>query len=156
MQNTTNQISKVKRIFLNNLQTLNEEKIKKLISEFNDCKDLIKNLRKEDTFSMSKSEFYHYQKKLDLQVKKRLILLSKLSSLGYHADKRGRPKKNDSEKYKFKHTRMSCYFTKNNIQALKTLKEEGSIENISAFLNELLDTYFSLVTKDGGYNEKEN
>jgi hypothetical protein len=156
MSNTINQISKVKRNFLNNLQTLNDEKIKKLILEFNECKDIIKDLRKEDTSSMSKSEFYHHQKKLDLQVKKRVILLGKLSSLGHHADKRGRPKKNESEKYKFKHTRISCYFTKNNIQALKTLKEEGSIENISAFLNELLDTYFSLVTKDGGYNEKEN
>lgn len=155
MTNTTNQISRVKRNFLKNLQTLNEEKINRLLSELYNCKNSIKELRKEDVSFMTRSELHHHQRKLDLQVKKRKILLQTLSSLGYNADKRGRPKKNDADKYKNTHTRITCYFTKDNTKILKDLKEQGSIENISSFLNELLQSYFNL-SKDGSDYEKEN
>ncbi|MFL0167931.1 hypothetical protein [Candidatus Clostridium helianthi] len=155
MINTTNQISKVKRNFIKNLQTLNEKKINGLLLELYHCKNSIKELRKKDVSFMTRSDLHHYQRKLDLQVKKRKILLQTLSSLGYNADKRGRPKKNDTDKYKNTHTRITCYFTKDNSKILKDLKEQGSIENISSFLNELLRSYFALSKDDFDY-EKEN
>jgi hypothetical protein len=146
-----------KRIFdKEQLEALKKNTIQSRLKDLNNCKKLISELKKEDTSSMTKLELHHHQKELELQVKKKRILLQRLLNLGYNAGKIGRPKKNDSEKYKNTHTRITCYFTKGNSKILKELKDQGDIENISAFLNELLDAYFSLTTKDGDYNEKEN
>lgn len=125
------------------LETLKRNSIKTSLMELDQCKELITKLKKEDISSMSKSELYQHNKKLDQQLRKRNLLLQKLLELGYNADKRGRPKKYDNEKYKSIHTRMACYFTKDNTIFLKDLKEQGKIKNISAFLNELLTSYFA-------------
>ncbi|AWI03109.1 hypothetical protein [Clostridium drakei] len=137
------------------LEILRQNSIKTKLIELNQCKELIFQLKKQDTSSMTKSELYHHERKLNLQVNKKKILIQKLSILGYNADRRGRPTKDDSQKYKNTHIRMTCYFTTHNSKILKDLKEQGSIENISSFLNELLESYFAL-SKDGADDEKEN
>lgn len=118
-------------------------RIDNLLNKYQECNNSIKDLRKKDTSTLSHIELNRHKKSIDTITRKKFILKNELSSLGYKADKRGRPKKNDSEKYKSTHSRISCYFTNDNTERLKKMKEEDLIENISSFLNELLDDYFN-------------
>lgn len=126
-----------------NLEASRENAIKVALIELNLCKESITELKEEDISSMSKPELFSHDRKLDLQVRKRKVILQKLLKLGYNADKRGRPKKEEHEKYKFNHVRMACYFTEDNAALLKKLKEQGAIENISSFINDLIQIYVS-------------
>jgi len=117
--------------------------INTLLFHLTNCKALIKKAKKIDTSCLSDIELYHYGNSLNLQLGKRKVLLGKLSKLGHYADRRGRPKMKEFDKYKNTHTRMACYFTPTNINKLKALKAEGNIDNISSFLNRLVDSYFT-------------
>lgn len=136
-------------------EILRKNTIKCELINLNQCKGLIVQLKKEDTSSMTKLELHHHERRLDLQTRRKKAILEKLLKIGYKADRRGRPTKNERDKYKSVHTRIACYFTEDNAKLLRGLKEQGSIKNISDFLNELLESYFAL-SKDGDTYEKEN
>ncbi|MFT5874694.1 MAG: hypothetical protein ACI8WT_003665 [Clostridium sp.] len=133
-------------------EKLKDNKIKSLLTKLEDCKSLIKSLKKQDTSLSSGSELFHLNRILNLQLRKKKFLSEQLLNLGYITDRRGRPKKNVDDRYKSKHIRMACYFTPQNIENIKELKDQCSIDNVSSFLNELIAAYFS-VTKDGVINE---
>jgi hypothetical protein len=138
--------------FSETTEKLKQDKIKYLLAQLDECKALIRSLQKKNTSSLSEPELFHLTRTLDLQVRKKKVLCAKLSALGYITDRRGRPKKNINDRYKSNHIRMACYFTPQNIQDIKILKEENSIANVSSFLNELIAVYFS-ATKDGVIND---
>ena len=133
-------------------EKLKDNKIKSFLTKLEDCKSLIKSLKKKNTSGLSDPELFHLKRILDLQLRKKKFLAEQLLNLGYITDRRGRPKKNEDEKYKSKHIRMACYFTTKNIQNIKGLKDQCSIDNVSSFLNELIEAYFSVI-KDGVINE---
>lgn len=137
------------------IDRIEQDEIQSLLRQLNLCKNDIKTLRKIETSQMSKFEKIHYDKKLALSLRKKNILIKKLASLGYKADKRGRPKKSQEETYKSSHVRMTFYSTNDNTRCLRQMKEQGIIENISSFLNNLLEHYFS-INRDGNNYEEKN
>jgi hypothetical protein len=126
-----------------------QKDIDNLLSQYNDSINLIRSLKKKNTSILSKHELYTHNKALTLTLKKKMVLSNKLLAKGYKTEKRGRPKKDINLKYKTTHTRIGCYFTKSNANYLKQLKRDGLINDISAFLNDLINEY-----KDGIIDEK--
>jgi hypothetical protein len=137
------------------IERVKQAQIKVLLWQLTECKAQLKILRNTDVVNMSKVELSRHERELNLQNKRKSGFIKTLDSLGYKADRRGRPKKVEGEKYKVTHTRMTCYFTEANSKHLKELKDQKEIDNISGFLNNLLDYYFSS-DMDGTCDEGEN
>lgn len=64
-------------------------------------------------------------------------ILSRLKSLGV-TEKRGRPKKAEGEHYQEQRKKFTAHLHPQTVEYLHTLKTDGSISNISAFLDELV------------------
>lgn len=63
--------------------------------------------------------------------------LSRLKNLGV-TEKRGRPKKTTEERYQAKRKKFTAHLQPETVVYLQSLKANGSIPNISAFLDELV------------------
>ena len=127
---------------------LKNAEISTLTRELENCKAEIKHLKTMNTISMTPKEQFHYSKRLEILNKKKVLLSNKLSLNGYKAEKRGRPTKNAEEKYKSTHTRITCYFSPENVLYLKQLKKDNIIKNISSFIDDILTAYIHS-SKDG-------
>lgn len=64
-------------------------------------------------------------------------LLSRLKNLGV-IEKRGRPKKAEGTHYQEKRKKFTAHLLPQTVEYLQTLKNNGSISNISAFLDDLV------------------
>ena len=64
-------------------------------------------------------------------------LLSRLKNLGV-IEKRGRPKKAEGTHYQEKRKKFTAHLLPQTVEYLQTLKTNGSISNISSFLDELV------------------
>lgn len=147
-----NGLPRKRNITLRNDEESKQTDIDSLLQQYNDCLNSINSLKKKDTSKLPEAELFRYNKAFNLIIKKKKIISDKLLVKGYKTEKRGRPTKDESTKYKSTHTRISCYFTESNAKYLNELKESGIIDNISAFLNKMLDDYFNY--KDGAIDEK--
>jgi len=134
---------KIKFLTAERLEEVKTETINTKLKELQLCKKRISRLKKTDSSSNTRTELQHNMEELATLAQKRNTLIKELATLGHKADRRGRPRKREAEKYKLNHARMTCYFTKGNANLLKDLKALGDIDNISAFLNKLLESYFS-------------
>lgn len=153
MKNISGSIRKIKFFTIEQLEEVKTTAINIKLEELQLCKKRISQIKRDYNSSNTKTELDHHMEELTALVQKKITLITELSRLGHMADRRGRPRKRDAEKYKTNHIRMTCYFTEGNIILLKDLKGHGDIENISAFLNELLGSY-AISHKDGVHNEK--
>lgn len=64
-------------------------------------------------------------------------LLSRLKNLGV-VEKRGRPKKAEGERYQEQRKKFTAHLQPETVAYLQQLKADGSISNISAFIDELV------------------
>lgn len=67
-------------------------------------------------------------------------ILSRLKNAG-HAEKRGRPKKEAADTYKANRVKFTAHLQKEQMDYVQQLKEEGTIPNISTFLDELIEQH---------------
>lgn len=117
-------------------------KITSLQNDLDSCNLEIKRLKKISVDSMSATENLTFQHNLEIEIKKRKIIKDKLTSFGV-LEKRGRPKKADEEKYLNKHSKFTAMLKPENLDYLKALKNNGTIDNISSFLDKLIEEYIS-------------
>lgn len=65
---------------------------------------------------------------------------SRLKNLGVE-EKRGRPKKADGERYQEQRKKFTAHLQPSTIEYLQQLKANGSINSISEFLDELIESH---------------
>ena len=91
-----------------------------------------------DNVSDSEREDIEYNLKNELN--KKLVIKEKLTALGI-IEKRGRPKKNNTEKYGSTRDKFTAMLKPSNLDYLKKIKAEKKIKNISAFLDVLIENH---------------
>jgi hypothetical protein len=143
MTNISGCTRKIKFLTLEQLEEAKTEAINTKLKELQLCNKRISRLKMIDSSSNTKTELPHHLEELAALGQKKSSLTKELARLGHRADRRGRPRKREAEKYKANHTRMTCYFTEGNAMLLKALKSQGDIKNVSAFLNKMLNSYFA-------------
>jgi len=74
---------------------------------------------------------------INLQRRKEEFILGRLKNLDY-TEKKGRPKKELADTYKANRVKFTAHLQKENMDYVQQLKENGTIPNISAFLDELI------------------
>lgn len=119
-----------------------------LLFQLNEKKRCLKKLKAQDISTLSKVELNHYNKVLEMELKKRKTFIKKLSDLGYSADGRGRPRKNPCDLYKVTNKRMTIYLTPDTHKYLKDLNSSDTITNISSFINELISSYKRIASEE--------
>lgn len=77
---------------------------------------------------------------------KRTSYLASLEKKGYSI-KKGRPKKNDSEKYKNKKEKFTAMLEPIALNYIKALKSDGIIHDISSFLDSLILEHMKTIKK---------
>lgn len=111
-----------------------------LKNELSLCKKKIRKLRSISTNGYSNFEILTLNRDLEVEILKKEALMRKLSLLGV-TEKRGRPKKNDTEKYSHTRSKFTAMLLPDNLTYLKKLKDTGKINNISAFLDSLIEDH---------------
>lgn len=117
-----------------------EVKISKIKGELSTCNQKIKELSSIDSNNFTDMEKLKLERDIQVEELRRKKLKSNLSNLGY-AEKRGRPRKAESEKYSSNRSKFTAMLLTENLDYLKKLKKTKKIKNISAFLDELIDNY---------------
>lgn len=128
---------------LESLEKRKKREINMWQDELNQCREALRKLKNADTKDMTPLQFAHYRNRLHLEVKKGVALTQKLKATGVQVEKRGRPKKEPSEAYKQTHVKFTAMLKPGNLDYLKRLKDSGSIDNISAFLDDLIERHRS-------------
>ncbi|SHJ92767.1 hypothetical protein [Paramaledivibacter caminithermalis] len=117
-----------------------EVRITMVKKDLKSCNEKIKELTSIDTDNLTDMEKLKLERAIKVEELRRDKLKSKLSSLGYE-EKRGRPRKIDSEKYDSNRSKFTAMLLTENLDYLKELKATKKIKNISAFLDELIENY---------------
>lgn len=130
----------IKKSTIRKLSINKEARIAYLKNELFLCKKRIRELKSISVDSLSDFEKMQLERELQVQMHKREVLKKKLSGFGI-SEKRGRPKKNDSEKYSTTHKKFTAMLKPENLEYLKKLKSDKKIKNISCFLDELIEKY---------------
>lgn len=135
-----NKLSRNKQFFqraLDQHQVKKDREIKRLMEQVDSVKSQSKNYKA----ALMKEESELERKKLNHRIilldQRRQGLMERLKQLGYE-DKRGRPKKIATDTYKGQRIKFTAHLLPENMEYLKHLKENGRIDNISAFLDELI------------------
>lgn len=89
---------------------------------------------------LSPFDFLKLQGEINVLSMKEDVLQNKLIATGY-VDPRGRPAKPNNEKYSATRSKFTAMLNKDNLNYLKHLKSIGDINNISAFLDYLIEGY---------------
>lgn len=117
-----------------------EVKIQMVKNELSVCNRKIRELSSLDTTDLTDMEKLKLERDIKVENLRHEKLKAKLSGLGY-TDGRGRPKKQDSEKYTSSRSKFTAMLLSENLDYLQELKKAKKIKNISAFLDELIDNY---------------
>lgn len=120
------------------LERRKQQEIARWQEELVQCRKMIQTLKGTGCQGMTRLQLSHLQNKLHIEEKRRSVLIQKLKAAGVQVEKRGRPKKDPSEAYKQTHVKFTAMLKPENLEYLKRLKENGNIDNISAFLDELI------------------
>ncbi|MEK4712064.1 hypothetical protein [Sporosarcina sp. FSL K6-5500] len=80
------------------------------------------------------------QARIHFQEQQITTILGRLKNAGY-TDKRGRPKKEVADTYKANRVKFTAHLQKEQMDYVQQLKKEGTIPNISAFLDELIEQH---------------
>jgi hypothetical protein len=120
------------------LQKKRKQEVVRWQWELQQCCMALATLRKAATGDMSPLQLAQHRNRLHIEEKKKAVLNQKLKGAGVQVEKRGRPKKDPSEAYKQTHVKFTAMLKPENLDYLKRLKENGNIDNISAFLDELI------------------
>ncbi len=122
-----------------------ESNIVSLKKQLQSCRNRITELKaqKKDCFSLEEKSVL--TEALKRQYQKKDYLFKKLSDLGYQ-DHRGRPKKRTDEKYEHGRSKFTAMLLDENLDYLKSLKDAKHIDNISAFLDVLIENHRKSIT----------
>ena len=118
------------------------DEIRQKLFNLNSCNETIKKLRKRISSSHNDNEIKYISQKLDNYLHGRKKIIFELRRIGYDLPTPGRPKKEENEKYKAIHIRKSFYLIPTNNENLEHLKLNGTIDNYSEFINQVLSSYF--------------
>lgn len=122
--------------------TTKKDKILILQSELRTCNEQISGLKDERTATSSKSVTATINHQIDLLLNRKAEIRANLAKLG-HVERRGRPRKQEFEKYDYTRKKFTAMLMKNNLEYLKYLKDNHKIDNISDFLDTLIHDYNS-------------
>jgi hypothetical protein len=120
-----------------------EIRIASLKNELSLCKKKIKKLKSTPTDGFSKIELMTLERDLAVEIQRKEVLQGKLTTLGI-TEKRGRPRKDDSEKYLTTRNKFTAMLLPNNLSYLQELKNSKKISNISSFLDSLIENHRTL------------
>ncbi|WP_105618638.1 hypothetical protein [Vallitalea okinawensis] len=115
----------------------NENKIKIYRHDLRTCKRQTKVLQEQLQQDLSTIDHLKIDRELKTVLYQVEVLQRKLSELGFK-DNRGRPKKMPEDKYAANRTKFTAMLNTDNLDYIKQLKSDGQINNISAFLDELI------------------
>ncbi|MCP1143661.1 hypothetical protein [Lysinibacillus endophyticus] len=115
----------------------NELKILQLIQSLQHLKTERKQLLEHLTQAQTIQEKQLYTTRLQRAERSISSISSRLKKLGVE-EKRGRPKKAEGERYQEQRKKFTAHLHPETVEYLKTLKVDGYISNISAFLDELV------------------
>lgn len=104
------------------------------------CREKISELKAQNSNSTTADDKSALESALLKQYARKKQILSKLAKLGYH-DNRGRPKKNDNDKYEYSRSKFTAMLLDENLDYLKQLKDSKTIDNISSFLDTLIEIH---------------
>ncbi|MCT4509511.1 MAG: hypothetical protein N4A48_12300 [Tepidibacter sp.] len=121
----------------------NNSKKYNLISKKNDldlCKRKIRNLKNISLDNLSIYEKNKITRDLEIELRRKEVLERDLKKLGF-IETKGRPKKNPDEKYCNTRKKFTAMLLPKNLDYLKALKSEQKIDNISSFLDEIIEIH---------------
>ncbi|QIB27938.1 hypothetical protein [Caloranaerobacter azorensis] len=130
----------IRRDAIKKISKNKEAKIAYFKNELFLCRKKIKELKSISVDNLSDFKKIQLERDLQIEMHKREVLKKRLLGLGI-SEKRGRPKKNDSEKYSTTHKKFTAMLKPENLEYLKKLKSDKKIKNISCFLDELIEKY---------------
>lgn len=119
------------------LEKQNELKIVRLTQSLQQRKTEQKELLGQLTQAQTLQEKQLYTARLQRAERSISSISSRLKNLGV-IEKRGRPKKAEGTHYQEKRKKFTAHLLPQTVEYLQTLKNNGSISNISAFLDELV------------------
>ncbi|RKQ12139.1 hypothetical protein [Ureibacillus endophyticus] len=122
------------------LKKQNEMKIVQLTQSLQQKKTEQKQLQEQLTQAQNIQEIQLYTARLQRAERSISSISSRLKNLGV-TEKRGRPKKEASERYQDQRKKFTAHLQPETVEYLKTLKADGIISNISAFLDDLVAEY---------------
>ncbi|KAB7666036.1 hypothetical protein [Bacillus sp. B1-b2] len=137
-----NKLSRNKQSFqraLDQHQIKKDLEIKRVIEQIGSVTAQLKGYRVSLIKEESDLERKRLNHKIILLNQRRKGLKERLKQLGYE-DKRGRPKKIEADTYKGQRIKFTAHLLPKNMEYLKQLKESKKIDNISAFLDELIQS----------------
>lgn len=126
---------------LRNESTISKDlKINTLKIELALCKIKIKQLQSTSAERFKLTDKLILERDLEVELQRKEVLKRKLAELGT-TEKRGRPRKNDSEKYSTIRSKFTAMLLPKNLSYLNQLKDTKKIKNISDFLDELIENH---------------
>lgn len=122
---------------LDHYQVKKDQEIKRLTEQIGSVTSQLKEYKVALVREGSELERKRLNHKIILLDQRRQWLKDRLIQLGYK-DKRGRPKKITGDTYKGQRIKFTAHLLPENMEYLKQLKEIGTVDNISAYLDELI------------------
>lgn len=120
-------------------QLKKDREIKQIMEQIDSVKLQLKGYKISLATEKSDLERKRLNHKIILLDQRRQGLKEQLKRLGY-VDKRGRLKKIEADTYKGQRIKFTAHLLPGNIEYLKQLKESKKIDNISAFLDKLIQS----------------
>lgn len=135
-----NKLSRNKQSFqyaLDQNQVKRDQEISRLMEMVVTVKSKSKNYKAALMKEESELERKRLNHKIILLDQRKQKLMGRLKQLG-HEDKRGRPKKVTAETYKGQRIKFTAHLLPENMEYLKQLKGSNKVDNISSYLDELI------------------